>query len=87
MRDCSEASGDQIRDHLGVLDPGEPLVESEVPVSEAFVVDPETLKHRGVQVIYVDGVFHDVVGEVVGLAVFETGLDPTPAIHMEKQRP
>ncbi len=40
------------------------------------MVDPETLKHRGVQVIYVDGVFHDVVGEVVGLAVFETGLDP-----------
>ena len=68
-----------------MLDPGEPLVESEVPVSEAFVVDPETLKHRGVQVIYVDGVFHDVVGEVAGFRLKPAWIPP--AIHMEKQRP
>ena len=71
------ASGNKIGDDLGVFDPGEPLVEPEVFVSESFVVDSKTLKNGGVEVVHVDGVFHDVVGEVVGFAVFETGLDPS----------
>ena len=39
------------------------------------MVDAQAVEHRGVQVAEVDGVFGDVVAEVVGAAVFDTGLD------------
>ena len=38
------------------------------------VVDAEDVEHRGVEVAEVDGVFGDVVAEVVGAAVFDAGL-------------
>ena len=70
-------SGNKIGYDLGVLDPGEPLIEPKIFVSESFVVDPEAVKDGRIEIIYVNGVFHDVVGEVVGLAVFKTSLDST----------
>ena len=69
--------GNKIGYDLGVFDPGEPLVKTEVFVSESFVVDSQTLKNGGVEVIYVDGVLYDVVGEVIGLSILEPGLDST----------
>ncbi len=51
------------------------------------VVDPQAMKHRGVQVVHVDGIVDDVVAIVVGLAVdVMPGLMPPPASHMVKQR-
>ena len=38
-------------------------------VGQPGVVDPQQMQDRGVQVVDVDGVLDDVVGEVVGLAV------------------
>jgi hypothetical protein len=38
------------------------------------VVDAEQVHHRGLQVVHVHGIRHDVVAEVVGLAVHVAGL-------------
>jgi hypothetical protein len=39
------------------------------------VIDAKGVEHGGVEVIDVDGVLHDVVGVVVGLAVVEPGFE------------
>lgn len=53
--------------------------EAEVPSLEAegefFVVDAECVEDGGVEVVDMDGVFDNVVAEVIGLAVDDAGLD------------
>ena len=44
-------------------------------VGQPRVVDAQAVQDRGVQVVDVDGVVHDVVAEVVGLAERDAGLD------------
>ena len=48
---------------------GQPEVAALEPVGQPGVVDAEQVQDRRVQVVDVDGVLDDVVGEVVGLAV------------------
>ena len=62
-------SRQQLLDHVGRLDAGQPLVEALVAVGEPLVVEAQQVQHGGVEVADVDGVLDDVVGELVGLAV------------------
>ena len=68
------------------LDIGQAEVAALVAVGQARVVDPQEVEDGGVQVVDVDRVLDDVVGEVVGLAVGDPRLMPPPAIQMVKQR-
>ena len=54
---------------FGLFHAGQPLVEALVFVGEPFVIDAEQVQHGGVEIVNVDRVFDDVVGEVVGFAV------------------
>ncbi len=54
-----------------------------VLVGQPFVIEAEALEDRGLEVIHVDRVLHDVVAEVVGGAEGETGFDAAA----EKDRP
>ena len=45
-------------------------------VGQLLVVDAHAVQDGGVEVVDVDGVFGDVVAEVVGLAVGQAALDP-----------
>ena len=65
----SPCHGQQLLDHLRRLDAGQLLVEPLVAVREPLVVEAQQVQHRGVEVVDVDRVLDDVVGEVVGLAV------------------
>ncbi len=62
-------------DYFRAFHAGEALVEAQVAVGEAFVVDAEAMEDGCIQVVYVNRVLQDVVGEVVGLAIFEALLD------------
>jgi hypothetical protein len=53
------------------FDAGEFYVEVAEGAREMFVVDAEDVEHRSAQVAEVDGVFGDVVAEVVGGAEFD----------------
>ena len=55
--------------HLRRLDSGEALIQALVGEGEAVVGDAHAVEDRRVEVVQVDGVFDDVVAEVVGLAV------------------
>jgi hypothetical protein len=46
-----------------------------MPDGEPFVIDAKEMKHRGVKVVHVDGSFDDVVAEVVGGPVRDSGFD------------
>ena len=43
-------------------------------IGEPFVIDAEQAQDGGVEVVHVDGVFDDVVGEIVGFPVDSPGL-------------
>jgi hypothetical protein len=77
----SSASGEQLLDHLRLLDAGQLAVEALEAVGEALVVEAEQVQHRGVEVADVHGILDDVVGEVVGLAV------DRPAFHAAAGHP
>jgi len=62
-------------DHGRGDDAGELLIEALESERELLVVDAEAVEHRGVQVADVDGVYGDVVAEIVGLAVADARLD------------
>ena len=56
-------------------------------VRQPRVVDAEAVQDRGLQVVHVDRLIHDVVAVVVGFAVdADPRLMPPPAIHIVKQR-
>ena len=45
------------------------LIQALVFEAKMLVVEAEQVEHGRVEVADVDGIFHDVVGEIVGLAV------------------
>src|SRR5437879_354543 len=55
----------------------QPIVASLETVGELRMFDAEQVHHRGVQVMHVDGVFDDVVAEVIGPAMDQAWLDAT----------
>jgi hypothetical protein len=65
--------GQDFADDVGFFDAGEADVEAAEGVDEAVVVDAEDVEHRGVEVAEVNGVFGDVVAEVVGAAELDAG--------------
>jgi len=78
----SDALTQNLLHHAGRLDTGRGVVETLVFVGEAFVVDPETMQGGGTEVADVNGIFHDVVAEVVGHAMHATtGNSPTSHPH------
>src|SRR5579884_4447478 len=68
-------SGEQLADHLLLLDAGEPLVQSLELVREPLVVDAQAVQDRCVEIVDVHGLVHHVVAEVVRLAVDHAALD------------
>ena len=57
------------------MDIGEAVVAALVAVGQPLVVNPHGVHDRGVDVVNMHRVFIDIVGEVVGFAVFEPGFD------------
>ncbi len=64
-------------DHPGGFDAGQALVEPLIAEREPLMVETQEPEHRGVEVVDVNGVLDDVVGELVGFAV--DGPGPRPA--------
>jgi len=64
------------RNHSSGLNSGEALVEALEAVSEFFVIDTDQAQGGGVEVTDLDGIFYNVVAEVVGPSVGNPGLDP-----------
>ena len=54
-------------------DVGEAEPAALVFVNELLVVDAHEVHERGLKVVHMNGVFDDVVAEVVGLAIAESG--------------
>ena len=50
-------------------DIGKSIVATSEAVSQAFVIDAKQMQDRGLQIVYVDGLFSDIEAEVVGTAV------------------
>ena len=49
---------------------GEPEIASHVPVSQTLVFKPQTVKDRGLQIVDVDFVFHNIQSEVSVISQF-----------------
>ena len=45
-------------------------------VRQLFVIDPQLIEHRCVQVMYVNDVFHRVIPQIIAFAVRDAALDP-----------
>ena len=58
-----------------MVHPGEALVEAQVAVGKALMIDTEGLEHGSIEVIYMHGVFQNVVGVIIGKAVFHSCLE------------
>ena len=54
---------------------GQSIVSALEAVRESLVIDAEAMQDCGVEVVDVDGVFSNVVAEIVGFAVRDSGLD------------
>src|SRR5438132_496005 len=68
--DCAAVSlPDQFLDHAGGFDAGEALVEALVTEGKALVVKAQQAQDGGVEIMDVNGVFDDVVREIIGLAI------------------
>jgi hypothetical protein len=52
---------------------GQAIVTSFKPISEFGVIDAHAMQERGMEVVDVDGVFDDVVGDVVSFATLSRG--------------
>jgi hypothetical protein len=68
------------------MDIGETHVSAAEADSELFVVEAEQVKHRGVQVVHLDLVFHRVVAQLVGLAKVHPALDAASGIASPAHR-
>ena len=62
-------SSDEFADDPALLNPGEPLVETLMPVGEPAMVAAEELQDRGVEIPDVHRVLDDVVAKLVGGSV------------------
>jgi hypothetical protein len=70
----SEALGEDALDHV----PGnirEPEVSALELIGQLGVVDAQRAQDRGMQIVDVDRIFHDVVAVIVGLALADAGRD------------
>src|SRR5262245_26377185 len=67
-------SSQQRRDHVA-MHVGQPEVSPLEAVRQPGVIDSQAVQDGGLEVVDVDGVFHDVVAELVGLAVGDPSLD------------
>ena len=67
------------------VDIGESIIAASVAVSQTFVIQPERMQDRGVEVGHGDFVFGDVVSEFVGLSVSGPASD-SPASHPDTER-
>src|SRR5262245_4672415 len=76
----------KLLDDVGRLDAGESLVEAKMPDGELLVIETEQVEDRGVPVVKVDGVFDDVIREVVSLAVDHAAFD-SAAAHPDGEAP
>ena len=63
---------------------GETLVKALVAECKSLVLETQKMQNRRVEVVEMDRVSEDVVGEIVGLTVNGAGLRAAPAIHMVK---
>src|SRR6266545_5646780 len=54
---------------------GEAEVATLETIDEFLVIDTQTAQDRGIEVVDVHGIFHDVVTELIGVAVADAGLD------------
>ena len=68
-RTAAHASSQDFADHPTFLDPGQTLVESLKRGREATIIDSHQVQDRRIQIANVNGVFDDVVAEVVGFAM------------------
>ena len=67
----------EIRDDARFLDARKFLVKSLKGKDELLVIHSEEVKHGGVKIPDVDGVFYDIVAEVVRLSVVHPPFDST----------
>src|SRR5690242_2188570 len=44
-------------------------------IGQLFVVEPELVQHRGLEIMYVNRVFYDVIAEIVRFTIHDAGLD------------
>lgn len=65
---------------------GEPEIPPLEPVREPPVVDAQTVQDRRLQIVDVDRILDDVVGQVVGLPNDGPPRIPPPASHIVKHR-
>jgi hypothetical protein len=74
-------------DHTCGFDTGQLEVKSLRFVGEPRVINPQTVQHRGVQIMRGHGVFSDILREVIGLSVGNAAFDsPTGKPHGEAAR-
>ena len=58
-----------------MLHSGEALVESEVAVGEAFVINTQGLQDGGVEVVHMNGVLQNIVSVFIRFTVLESSLE------------
>ena len=51
---------------MGVLNPGQALVESLQAVGQAFVIDPQEMENGGIQIADMNRIGGDGIAEVIG---------------------
>ena len=66
--DCEPSTQQCIHGSV-IFDSGQPHVETLKLIRQAFVIDTQTFKNRGVQLVNVDRILYHVVAEVVRFSV------------------
>src|SRR5581483_5664273 len=79
-------SGDDFPHHARRFHPGEPLVEALITERKPLVVHAQQVKHCGVEIVDVNGVFDDIVAKLVRLAV-NRSRPRTAACHPHREAP
>jgi hypothetical protein len=85
-RTNEELSGENLLDHICLIDTREFLIEPLILVSEFLVIYAELVQQRRLEVTHMDWVFHNVVRKVVVSPWTTPPFTPPPAIQMLKQR-
>ncbi len=73
-------SGQNLFYDPGFLNTGKPLVKALITEGEFLVVNAKLIEDGGVQVTNMDWIFQNIVGVIVGFAVFVSPLDACPQI-------
>ena len=71
-------SGQNLFYDPGFLNTGKPLVKALITEGEFLVVNAKLIEDGGVQVTNMDWIFQNIVGVIVGFAVFVSPLDACP---------